>query len=538
MEFEVKDHRGEAKERESREEVEAPNQLLKRLLEMKGSGEAMKLRVLDAKSDPFWLSPARIRDAKWISKLWDERLGEIWRERERIKKKKEQPYDRGLHYILVSLGIECPWGENRRVHSSPMYVNVDSDFNKLISAIRDARNWGLLPWDLIEDRKHVGLERWVHYGNWPGNMEMRPFEEFDGDASYSLGVSMPKVEEISEADFEEDDFDEVLESIVDRVLRNNMTGITSARYQPYYIAVVSEKSGMRSIVRNAIERLDYSSSRFDFLNFEGQASTTVVREFVEKRLLSNVPAENPIREKKIRIFYLSDYDYAGRVMPPAFIQKLFYQLWESGINLDIKVKPLALTKEIVEKYDLPPAPVPGRKMGAKTLQDRWLREFGRIVELEGLDSLHPGVLEDLIVKEVTKYVDKGLAKRVRDQLAEVRKKAKEAITEEVEYWRDDWLEARDKLLKAMNDLNEAIRSKNINETLGKLKKEIDELAVKHEIWSKVEEYQATLKDIYVDYEAPELDIKSGYEADEGDEWLFDSERDPVEQAKILRDYRP
>ena len=510
-------------------------ELLKDLVEMRMTGKALELMVLDAKNDPFWPSPARVRDAEWIAKLWTERLAEIWREREKVKKQEERPYDRGLHYILVSLGVTCPWSENRRVHSSPMYMNVDSDFNKLIGAIRDARNWKLLPWDLIEDRKHVGLEKWVNYGLYPYNMEVKPFEDFDGDASYSLGVSMPEIEEVGEAGFDEDDFDEIMESIVSDILAKNMTGITAARHQPYYVAIISEKSGMRSVIRTALERLDYG---FDFLNFEGQASTTVVRNFIEYRLLGDVPAEHPISKKKIRIFYISDYDYAGRVMPPAFIQKLFYYLWESGTKLDIKVKPLALTKEIVEKYDLPPAPVPARSLGGKTLQDRWLREFGQIVELEALDTFHPGVLEDLIVNEVGKYVDRNLARTVNDKLDEVRSTAREVIIKEVEEWRVDWLEARAKLLRAMNSLNDAIRSKNINETLRNLRKEIDKLNEEYEIDKLIEEYQATLKDIYVDYEPPELNFESNYEADEDGEWLFDSERNPVEQAKILRRYKP
>lgn len=498
------------------------NKLIKSLLEMKVSGESAKLMILDPKSDPFWPSPARVRDAKWIAEIW----------RERVNRK---TYDRGLHYILVSLGVECPWGRERRVHPTPLYMNVDSDFNKTVGAVRDARNWGLLPWDAIEDRKHVGLEKWVDYGSLPSNRELRSFEDFAGEVSYSLGVYIPEVEQVGEAGFDEDDFDEIAENIVDRALKENMTDLTPARYQPYYIAIVSEKSGLRSVVRDALYKLDYG---FDFLNFEGQASTTAVRDFVQDRLIGNVPAEHPIREKKIRIFYISDYDYAGRTMPPAFIQKLFYHLWETGTKLDIKITPLALSKEIVEKYDLPPAPVPERSLGAKTLQDRWLKEFGKIVEVDSLIALHPSVLEKIIVEEMEKYIDKDLVKRIREKLDEVRNEARDAILEAVEEKRADWLEARAKLLRAINELNEAIRRRGINETLEKLKSEIEKLNEEHNIKELVGNYQATLKEIYVDYEAPNLDFTSNYEADEESDWLFDSTRDPVEQVKILREYRP
>jgi len=50
------------------------NELLKRLTAMKQSGEAKRLRVLDAKNDPFWVSPSRLRDAMWIAEVWHQRL--------------------------------------------------------------------------------------------------------------------------------------------------------------------------------------------------------------------------------------------------------------------------------------------------------------------------------------------------------------------------------------------------------------------------------------------------------------------------------
>lgn len=504
---------------------------------MKTSGKAGKLKVLDSKSDPFWLAPARLRDAQWIGNLWKERISLIWKARRKEGKRERKAYDRGIHYILVSLGIECPWGQNRRVHTSPLYLNVDSDFNKIVGAIRDARNWGLMPWDAIEDRKHVGLEEWINYGQFPGNRLILPFENFDGDGSYELGVSMPDVQEVKEATFQEADFEaDVVDNVVNNILDKNMTGISSARYQPYYVAMVSEKSGTRPILLDALDQLDHG---FDFLNFEGQASTTVVRKFVENRLLAKYPFEHPIPQKKIRIFYLSDYDYAGRVMPPAFIQKLFFYLWEKGIeHLDIKVKKLALTKELVDRFDLPPAPIPARSLGAKTLQDRWLKDFGRIVEIEAMDTLHPGELEKIIVEAAGKYIDQDLADDVKEKLSEVQDEATDAIRAELANWEEDWLEARAELLKAINDLNAAIRRKKINESLRNLQAEIEKLNKQYDTSKLISKYKDTLEGIHVEFEAPELDFHSSFVAEEDDDWLFDSSRDSIEQAKKLRKYKP
>lgn len=529
MEFDIKDHR------DDEEQSQKQAGTIGRLLELKATGEARNLKVLDAKADPFWTAPARVRDAKWIADLWRERISLIWAEREKKKKRKRKSYARGLHYILVSLGIECPWGKNRRVHASPLYMNVDSDFNKLVGAIRDARNWGLMPWDVIEDRKHVGLEEWVDYGKTPEDEETLPFENFDQEFSHSLEVTVPEVYRVEEASFEENDFDVIKKRIVRDVVNEEMTDLTASRYQPYYIAVVSEKSGMREILRDCLERLDYG---FDFLNFEGQASTTVVREFL-KKLLGHVPSEDPIPTKKIRIFYLSDYDYAGRVMPPAFIQKLSYQLWELETNLDIKMKPLALTRAIVEQYDVPPAPVPAKHLGAKTLQDRWLREFGRIVEIDALDALHPGVLEDIIVTELEKYIDPDLEEKVQGTLDDIEEEASDAVREAVENRRSEWTRQHKYLLSLFKKVNARIREMGINETLNKLAKQIEDLSSAYKLEDLVSEYEDILNEIYVDYETPQPDFTSDYEADEGDDdWLFDSSRDPEEQAEILREYKP
>jgi len=225
-------------------------------------------------------------------------------------------------------------------------------------------------------------------------------------------------------------------------------------------------------------------------------------------------------------------------MPPAFIQKLVYCLWKLDVNLDIKIKPLALTEELVKKYDLPPAPVSLRKLGAKTLQDRWLKEFGKIVELEALDTLHPGVLEQIIIEELGKYIDKNLADQVNQKLEEIKREAAEAILEAIGERKADWLMTRAKLLRAMNRINEAVRNLDINETLRKLREELDRVKREHDIEDLVRQYKETLEDIDVDYESPDLNFTSNHEVSENEDWLFDSKRDPIEQAKILRKYRP
>lgn len=501
------------------------SKVLDRVIGLKSSGEAKDLVVLDAKNDPYWSTPARIRNARWIAGIWHGRI-------------KRRIYDRGLHYAILSYGLECPWGQNRKVHPYPLYMNVDSDFNALCSAVRDARNWGLIPWNAIEDRKHKGLEKWTDWGKYEGNREVLPFEKFSGSVTYEVDVIIPEVEEVETAEIADydEDFDDVVERIIKDALDEDMTSLTSNRHQPYYLVIISEKSGVGDILERAREKLPLG---FDFLNFEGQASSTVVRAFIHDRLLKRVPPENAVYEKRIRLFYLSDFDYAGRTMVPAFIQKLIYYLWVEGINLDIKIKPLALTPEIIEEYDLPPGPVPARSLGAKTLQDRWMRDFGKLIEIDALMELHPGALEKIVVDELSRYYDEEIEEKINDYIQDVEDRASTAIKDELEGRREDWDDVKERLEEAMQEVNETIERMKVNEVLEKLREEIEELKGRHKIEDLVDELKDVLIDVDVEPDTPDFDVESDFEAEEDNsEWLYDSSITQHIQAQRLRDYKP
>ena len=481
--------------------------------------------VLDSKNDPFWVLPSRERDARWVASIWEKYGGtDRW-----------PGYDRGIHYFIIGLGLECPWGENRRVHPSTQYMNVLSDWGNLCRAIRDARNWGLIPWDAIECRQSVGLEKWINYGR--GRKSM-PFKDFNGKVEHYLSVTIPEVEEIENASIYEDDFDSEVESLIDGLFDSHVDELNPARYQPYYVAVVSEKSGLERVVRRALDELGHG---FDFLNFEGQATTTAIRNFAV-RLMREGPPEHRIREKKIRIFYLSDFDYAGRVMVPAFAWRLYYLLMALGADhLDVKIRPLALTNEQVEEYDLPPGPVSEKSLGSKTLQDRWLRDYGKIIEIDSLIGLHPEALRRIIVDAVSPYVDADLAGDMESKLSDWKDETRDGIIEELEDLREPWEKAHDALSEAIDELNEAVEEAGIKEKLGELGEKVDEIKERHGIDDLVEEYKDTMRNIDVDagdyaekFEKP----RSEHVVEEDDDWLFDSSRNPVAQAGILREYKP
>ena len=500
--------------------------ILGQLKGYKADGTAKAYCVLDVKNDPFWVSSSRERDAKWVADIW-EKYGHTSR---------WPGYDRGIHYFILGLGLGCPWGKNRRVHASELYMNVTSDWGNLCRAIRDARNWRLIPWNAIENKQSVGLESWVDYGgSWKQSM---PFEDFNGKVNHYLSVTIPEVAEIEEASIVEDSFDDEVENLINQLFDDNTEGLTSSRYQPYYVSVVSEKQGLRNIVRNTLRQLNHG---FDFLNYEGQATTTVVKDFVD-RLLHSGPTEHPIAKKKIRIFYLSDFDFAGRIMVPAFAWKLYYLLLTmGGSELDIKIKPLALTEEQVEEYDLPPAPVSPKSLGAGTLQNRWLREYGKVIEIDSLMALHPGELEKIIVDAVNPYIDWDLESEIETNIEDWRNDVFDGVTGDLEDLRKPWEEAHKKLSEAAEELNKAIEEAGISKKLSELTATINDIKKKHNITDLVEKYENSMKNIEIDanYYASKFDKpESTYEADEKDDWLYDSSRNPGLQAHMLREYKP
>lgn len=500
------------------------NQILEQLKGYKDTGVAKGYRVLDSKNDPFWVLPSRERDARWVAGIW-EKYGRTDR---------WPGYDRGVHYFILGLGLECPWGKNRKVHPSRQYMNVLSDWGNLCRAIRDARNWGLIPWDAIECKQSVGLEKWIDYGS----LQSLPFEGFDGRFNHHLSVTIPEVEEIEAASIYEEDFDSEVNDLIDNLFSSHVEDLNPARYQPYYVAIVSEKSGLERILRGALRELDHG---FDGLNFEGHATTTAIRNLA-MRLVREGPPEHRIREKKIRIFYLSDFDYAGRVMVPAFAWRLYYLLMALGsTDIDVKIRSLALTKEQVEEYDLPPGPVSEKSLGSKTLQDRWLREYGKIIEIDSLIGLHPGALRRIIVDAVSPYIDVDLAGEMDSKLSDWMDETMDGIVEDLENLREPWEKAHSALSEAIDELNEAIEEAGIVDKLGELSEKVDEIKERHGIDDLVEEYKDTMRNIDVDaggyaekFEKP----RSEHVVSEDDDWLFDSSRNPVAQADILRKYKP
>jgi hypothetical protein len=130
----------------------------------------------------------------------------------------------------------------------------------------------------------------------------------------------------------------------------------------------------------------------NLVTFEGEVSITSVCVNLMRRLEE---ARRPAR-----IFYISDFDPAGNSMPVAMSRKLEYSIRQAVGDWDVKVKPLALTRELVETYHLPRIPIKETERRAEQFESA----FGTgAVELDALEAIYPGTLAELAQAALKPY---------------------------------------------------------------------------------------------------------------------------------------
>ena len=189
-------------------------------------------------------------------------------------------------------------------------------------------------------------------------------------------------------------------------------------------------------------------------------------------------------QKPIRIFYISDFDPKGYDMPANLARKIEWAVAKYGFH-DIKLKPVALTVEQCIKYKLPRTPV----KTTESLKGRFEEAFGvGSTEIDAMEALYPGELAKIVRGYIEPYID-------RKHLAEVQEK------------------------------NSAMRAKFnelIKPLMEKFKQEIANL-----------DLSKGLADIDLAF-SPEFEPPDAKLPDEDDNWLYDSNRNYMEQLKVYR----
>lgn len=189
-------------------------------------------------------------------------------------------------------------------------------------------------------------------------------------------------------------------------------GFEKANAQPYHLEVWCEKSTMDDVLLPVCQR--HSAN---LVTFEGEASITAVC----VNLIDRIQAS---KGKPTRIFYISDFDPAGNSMPVATARKVEWSLRTLGLPYDVKLAPLALTLEQVQKHRLPRTPIKDSERRAARFEDA----FGvGAVELDALEALRPGELARLVTDALAPYYSQEAAQQVYRQEQALQAAVKEQI---------------------------------------------------------------------------------------------------------------
>ena len=172
--------------------------------------------------------------------------------------------------------------------------------------------------------------------------------------------------------------------------------------QRYHIEIWCEKTTMNDVLLPLCQRYG-----INLITGSGELSLTACVNVVKRAAASGCP---------VRILYLSDFDPAGASMPVAVARKIEHVLHTGGRDLDIQVRPIVLTLDQCERYRLPRTPIKETEKRAANFEAR----FGEgATELDALEALYPGELEQVLTKEIDRYYDEDLEGRIEDTAAEV-----------------------------------------------------------------------------------------------------------------------
>jgi hypothetical protein len=297
--------------------------------------------------------------AHWIADLW-QRLGF------------ESVHIRLVHYKILSQKepVFLPDGKGEQ------YANIRRHFSYLGEAIRDARYLGLIDPDHVEDHRNAEVIK---------NRSEEPaspanFKTAGGGVRSSVAVEPPIL-------------------IVNRPIVP----------QHYHVEIWIEKSTMERIINPL--GVEYGVNVFPGT---GDVSLTRCLDLVERAKESGLP---------LRILYICDFDPQGDGMPVGVSRKIEFEMRRQGLNLDIHVRHIALTKEQCERFDLPEMPTDN--------EDWKARKGGKgKTELDALEAIVPGELERMLREETERYIDPTLKGKI-DATAATMQRDTDAVNAEV-----------------------------------------------------------------------------------------------------------
>jgi hypothetical protein len=404
-------------------------------------------------NDPFYAGlPARRAAAEWFADVWSRMNPGV------------RVHLRRVHYVISIR--KPPW----RMHDGSFYENTDDCWQKMLSASKDARYLGLIDRDTFDDKR---TKEALVADRVEAEDALVDVGERDGDALPPLSDELPPFRSLV-----------VYPPVVP---------------QRYAVVIFVEKDTLSDIMQSLHEEFGV-----DIITGTGELSDIRCQEIVDR-------ADG----RPIRVLTVTDFDPGGDSMPVAIARKIEHRLRGDGLDLDLQVRHILLTKDQCEEYDLPPKPIKESEKRAASFQER--RDFQGGVELDALEALHPGVIRNIRVEEIERYYDSGLSDRIND------------VTETVEHE-----------LEETNAVVLAEHADNIEQ----LRTDYTAMIARHnaERAPLAQRFESIERSIAVrlETEAPDADAYDWPEPDDGDEDpdpMFDSGRGYLEQIERYREHQ-
>lgn len=465
--------------------------LIKELARQNGIART-ELIALAPQNDPFYTgTPAEVEGAQWFTSLW-RRFGF-----------KDGVHLRRIHYRLVSQSPAI------RMPNKAPYENTMNCWKYLTNAGKWARYLGLIDVEAFVDRRNPDAIIYAQHnpeGREPG-FSLSDGSNDWGETFADQFPTLPALPELPPLPFRIRAWPEFVVSGYDM-------------HPGYHVEVWAEKTTMNDVLIPLCEQY-----RVNLVTGAGEMSITAVMDFMRRVEWADVPA---------RILYISDYDPAGVGMPISVARKIeFFQQDPEFRRLDIRLQPICLTQEQVNRYRLPRIPVKDsdrRKPG-------WEQSHGAgAVELDALEALRPGELARLVTAEIGNYYDPTLRTRAHEQ--------RRRLEAELNELRQDALEAHGYNELAADyealtlDFEET--EKAFAELVTRFQPQIDAYADRlAELKARAVDIHAAVMDelngVAVDmdaYQLPEPELP-----EESDDLLYDSRRGYIQQLGVYKGYR-
>jgi hypothetical protein len=253
--------------------------------------------------------------------------------------------------------------------------------------------------------------------------------------------------------------------------------------QPFHLEVWVEKTTMNDVLGPLCQH--YSTN---LVTGAGEMSITAALDLVERVRVADRPC---------RIFYVSDFDPAGYGMPVSVARKVEKFIRERGLDLDIRLQPIALTRQQVIDYELPRQPIKDSELRKGAFED--VHGAGA-VELDAIEALHPGELDRIVEQAILTYHDTEIQRR---------------------------LEAQGRALQKALDAKRAAALEDLNEEISELEDRLRHL--RQAVSQRLDSVEVDL----TQFSLPDPDL----EVHEGNGVLFDSRRSYLDQLEHYRLHR-